>query len=233
MSEKTTPEPQAPGHQDTAVPAETRVPGGTSPEAMASDVVLDTAGGQMPPSAVPAATQRRGRDRDGNGGSVLHQIFTGSAMVSVLSVLLAIVLGGILMAVTNPKVAAAAGYFFAQPGDLLTEVIRPYTALVQGSIFNWAGADLGAQLYPITETLTVATPPDLRRAWRCPGVPCRPVQHRRSGSDHLRRALRRLRRLCLAPADRTAPAGCHRGWPGRRRGLGRRRRPAEGSHRGA
>ena len=159
MSEKTTPEPQAPGHHDTAEPAEAPVPGGTSPEAVASDVLLDTAGGQMPPSAVPAATQRRSRDRDGDGGgSVLHQIFTGNAMVSVLSVLLAIVLGGILMAVTNPKVAAAAGYFFAQPGDLLTEVIRPYTALVQGSLFNWAGADLGAQLYPITETLTVATP---------------------------------------------------------------------------
>ncbi|MET3810754.1 ABC transporter permease [Arthrobacter sp. UYEF3] len=157
MSEKTTPEPQAPGHNDAAESTETRVPGGTTSEAAASDVVLDTAGGQMPPSAVPAATQRRGRDRDG-GGSVLHQIFTGNAMVSVLSVLLAIVLGGILMAVTNPKVAAAAGYFFAQPGDLLTEVIRPYTALVQGSIFNWAGADLGAQLYPITETLTVSTP---------------------------------------------------------------------------
>ena len=159
MSEKITPEPQAPGQDNAEQPADIQVPGGTPSEAVASDVVLDTAGGQMPPSAVPAATQRPNRDQDREGGgSVLHQIFTGNAMVSVLSVLLAIVLGGLLMAVTNPKVAAAAGYFFARPGDLLTEVVRPYTALVQGSIFNWAGADLAAQLYPITETLTVATP---------------------------------------------------------------------------
>src|SRR6478735_9757287 len=159
MSEKTTPEPQAAGHTSAPEPAPTQVPGGTTSEAVAADVALDTAGGQMPPSAVPAATQLRGRDHDRDGGgSVLHQVFTGNAMVSFLSVLLAIVLGGILMAVTNPKVAVPAGYFFAQPGDLLTEVIRPYTALVQGSIFNWAGADLAAQLYPITETLTVATP---------------------------------------------------------------------------
>jgi simple sugar transport system permease protein len=62
------------------------------------------------------------------------------------------------MAVTNPKVAAAAGYFFARPSDTITEIFRPYAALVQGSIFNWQGADLAAKLYPLAETLTVSTP---------------------------------------------------------------------------
>lgn len=90
--------------------------------------------------------------------SVLRQIFAGNAMVSVLSIVLAVVIGGILMAVTNPKVDTAAGYFFSRPSDLISEVVKPYIALIQGSIFNWAGVDFNAKIYPITETLTVATP---------------------------------------------------------------------------
>ena len=90
--------------------------------------------------------------------SVLKQIFSGNALVSVLAIVLAVVIGGILMAVTNPKVGVAAGSFFSRPSDLISEVLKPYTALVQGSIFNWAGADFAAKIYPITETLTVATP---------------------------------------------------------------------------
>ncbi|ABY22073.1 nucleoside transport system permease protein [Renibacterium salmoninarum ATCC 33209] len=90
--------------------------------------------------------------------SVLRQIFAGNALVSVLSILLAVVIGGILMAVTNPKVSAAAGYFFSRPGDLISEVLKPYSTLIQGSIFNWAGVDFNAKIYPLTETLTVATP---------------------------------------------------------------------------
>lgn len=126
-------------------------------QAVAADVILETAGGHMAPPPVPPA-HPRGQVPHGEADSVLRQIFTGNAMVSVLSVLLAIVLGGILMAVTNPKVAATAGYFFARPADLLVEVFRPYVALVQGSIFNWAGVDFAAKMYPITETLTVSTP---------------------------------------------------------------------------
>ncbi|MDQ6753790.1 MAG: ABC transporter permease [Actinomycetota bacterium] len=126
-------------------------------QAVAADVILETAGGHMAPPPVPPA-HPRGQPPHGEAESVLRQIFTGNAMVSVLSVLLAIVLGGILMAVTNPKVAATAGYFFARPADLLVEVFRPYVALVQGSIFNWAGVDFAARMYPITETLTVSTP---------------------------------------------------------------------------
>ncbi|MEA5456253.1 ABC transporter permease [Sinomonas sp. JGH33] len=92
------------------------------------------------------------------GVSLLRRIATGTPMVSFLSVVLAIVIGGILMAVTNPKVAAASSYFFARPSDTIAEIFRPYAALVQGSIYNWQGADLAAQLYPLAETLTVSTP---------------------------------------------------------------------------
>ena len=95
---------------------------------------------------------------EGRGQTLLRRIATGTPMVSLLSVVLAIVIGGILMAVTNPKVATAMGYFFARPSDAITEIFRPYAALVQGSIYNWQGADLASQLYPLAETLTVSTP---------------------------------------------------------------------------
>ncbi|NUP75263.1 MAG: ABC transporter permease [Sinomonas sp.] len=104
-------------------------------------------GPAQPAPEVPGARQ-----------TLLRRIATGTPMVSLLSVVLAIVIGGVLMAVTNPKVAAAAGYFFARPSDTISEIFRPYTALIQGSIFNWEGADLAAKLYPLAETLTVSTP---------------------------------------------------------------------------
>ncbi|BAS13515.1 inner-Membrane translocator protein [Arthrobacter sp. Hiyo8] len=78
-------------------------------------------------------------------------------MVSVLSVLLAIVLGGILMAVTNPK----------SPRQQVTSSRSRGTCLPRSSGLRGVGpgrhiqlgrADAAAQLYPITETLTVSTP---------------------------------------------------------------------------
>ena len=109
---------------------------------------------QPPLPTGPALPSPAAEERD----SVFRRIVTGTPMVSLLSVVLAIVIGGVLMAVTNPRVAAAAGYFFARPSDTISEVLRPYAALVQGSIFNWQGADLAAKLYPLAETLTVSTP---------------------------------------------------------------------------
>ncbi|WP_415855501.1 ABC transporter permease [Sinomonas sp. G460-2] len=114
---------------------------------------------QVPESAqAPLATGPSLPTPEGRGETLIRRIATGTPMVSLLSVVLAIVIGGVLMAVTNPKVATAAGYFFARPSDTIAEIFRPYAALVQGSIYNWQGADLAAQLYPLAETLTVSTP---------------------------------------------------------------------------
>ncbi|WP_413250331.1 ABC transporter permease [Sinomonas flava] len=106
------------------------------------------------PQPVPAPEAPGRHDEE----SVFRRIVTGTPMVSLLSVVLAIVIGGVLMAVTNPKVATAAAYFFARPSDTISEVLRPYAALVQGSIFNWEGTDAAAMFYPLAETLTVSAP---------------------------------------------------------------------------
>ena len=86
----------------------------------------------------------------------------GSTLQSVLAVVVALILGGLLIAVTNEDVREAAGYFFARPGDTLTAMWQAassaYVAMFHGAVYNPAGATLADKLYPLTETLTVATP---------------------------------------------------------------------------
>ena len=86
----------------------------------------------------------------------------GSTLQSVLAVVVALILGGLLIAVTNEDVREAAGYFFARPGDTLSAMWQAassaYVAMFHGAVYNPAGATLADKLYPLPETLTVATP---------------------------------------------------------------------------
>lgn len=95
-----------------------------------------------------------------------HQTFIkitqGNAIISVLAVFLALVVGGILIAVTDEDVQAAAKYFFARPGDTIVAiwdaVAGAYIALFQGSIYNFGAPTFARAIRPLTETLTFATP---------------------------------------------------------------------------
>ena len=86
----------------------------------------------------------------------------GSALQSVLAIVAALVLGGLLIALTDEEVREAAGYFFARPGDTLAAMwaaaSSAYEAMFYGAVYNPNGNTLGQRLYPLTETLTVATP---------------------------------------------------------------------------
>lgn len=92
----------------------------------------------------------------------MREIVGGSAMISVLAVVLAMVAGGILIALTDDKVTAAAGYFFARPADLFKavwdSVSGAYTSLFQGAVYNFRRPGFIAGIKPLTETLTFATP---------------------------------------------------------------------------
>lgn len=129
-------------------------------ERTASVVAVDTAGGVMEPSAVPATAQSG--KIPGGPDTLLRKIFTGSGMVSVLAVLLALIIGGLLIASTDKQVATTSTYFFARPTDFLSAVwnaaTRSYIALFQGSVFNPRGNSVAAQFAPFMETLTIATP---------------------------------------------------------------------------
>ncbi len=121
------------------------------------------AGAAAEPAAVepalvePAAVQPPSRSQQ-----VLKEILGGSAMISVLAVVLAMVAGAILIALTDDKVQAAAGYFFSRPMDTFAAiwdaVSGAYSALFQGSIYNFKRPTFADGIRPFTETLTFATP---------------------------------------------------------------------------
>jgi simple sugar transport system permease protein len=86
----------------------------------------------------------------------------GPVIISILAVVLALIAGGILIALTDPQVQRAAGYFFARPGDtfsaIWTSVSNAYVSMFQGAIYNFRRPTFAAGIRPLTETLTFATP---------------------------------------------------------------------------
>lgn len=126
------------------------------------ETAAETAGGRLAPPAVPAEAQS-GKLVAGSGEqSRLRRIVSSNAMVSALSVLMALVVGGVLIAATDEKVAETASYFFSRPADMLSAVWSAasgaYVALFQGSIVNFEAESFSRFIYPLTQTLTVATP---------------------------------------------------------------------------
>jgi simple sugar transport system permease protein len=85
-----------------------------------------------------------------------------TVLVTFLSFVLALVIGGVLIAVSDPDVAEAASYFFARPVDTLAaawdSVWGAYVALFQGAVVDTSATSFRQAIRPITETLTVAAP---------------------------------------------------------------------------
>jgi ABC-type uncharacterized transport system permease subunit len=151
------PDQEHPGGETGVHKPHTPKPADEETAAVAS---LDTAGGAMEPSAVPASAQSG--KIPGGPETLARRIFTGSGMVSVLAVLLALILGGLLIALTDKQVGTTATYLLARPTDFLSAVwnaaTRSYVALFQGAVFNPRGSGLAGQFAPLMETLTIATP---------------------------------------------------------------------------
>lgn len=144
-----------------------------------------TVGG--PPEKAPASPRRRaaqereggaavpeppaGRHERGLARRFLHHVWSANPVtVTVLAVGLALVLGGVLAVVSDPPARAAFGYFLARPGDALNRsaavVGGAYGDLLRGAVVDpavvraWADGTASWQqvLYPLSETLTYATP---------------------------------------------------------------------------
>ena len=119
--------------------------------ALAADTAVKT-----PPQDVPSqlvATEKP---------STFARIAGGNVGLSIGAALAAFIVGGLLIAVTDPATQKAASYFFARPMDTIsagwTAAYESYLALLQGAIYNPNGKSFVQQIRPITETLTVATP---------------------------------------------------------------------------
>jgi simple sugar transport system permease protein len=110
-----------------------------------------------PAAPAPASLEPEGRWR-----TALRDMTSGSAAVTLLAVVLALVIGGVLIAAADPQVQAAAGYFFARPSDFFSavwsSVSQAYAALFAGAVYDPRAETFARAIKPITETLTVATP---------------------------------------------------------------------------
>lgn len=114
----------------------------------------------LPPTATPPSDPQKPEAPAGQG--VLREMLESSWLVSLLAIVAALVLGGVLIAAADPAVQEAASYFFARPSDFFQAVwdavFGAYAALFQGAVLNVDAPDVSRALRPLTETMTVATP---------------------------------------------------------------------------
>jgi simple sugar transport system permease protein len=130
---------------------------------------------QQPPVETQERPQAQRRAQPGQrvsetGRVLINAIVEGSpAVVTFLAIVAALVLGGLLIAVTNTAVLHAWGHLFSNPGNAVAQawdaVFAAYRALFDGAIFSPAtvdaafhGGSVGAIFYPISQTLSDATP---------------------------------------------------------------------------
>lgn len=105
----------------------------------------------------PKAPRERGRF-DG----VLREIATGNALVAVLSVFLAMVIGSLMILLTDQDVRDTLNYIGSRPSDFFnavgTSITDAYTALFRGAIYNTNVEGFELRIRPLTETLKFAAP---------------------------------------------------------------------------
>src|SRR5699024_12246764 len=94
------------------------------------------------PAAPSPAPPPDTETQDGRQQNLLQEILSGSWLVSLLAIVLALLLGGVLIAVSNAEVVAAAETFFAAPGEffstLFSTVGNASSALLRGAAHDWA-----------------------------------------------------------------------------------------------
>ncbi len=92
----------------------------------------------------------------------LREVAAGDVMAGVLALVLAVIVGSLLIAVTDEEVRESAKYFFSRPMDTVEAAFNAiwgaYTALFQGSVYNNRVDDPATAIRPLTETLKFAAP---------------------------------------------------------------------------
>ncbi|MBL7254790.1 ABC transporter permease [Paractinoplanes lichenicola] len=104
-------------------------------------------------------------------GVFLHNLWSANTVVvTILSILLALVIGAVLIVVSDSDVLATFSYFTARPSDALTAswdlISHAYADLFKGAIFDPAAVqawfsgsgDWKTVFNPLSETLTYAAP---------------------------------------------------------------------------
>ena len=178
MSEQTPPPPDSPdsprGPEGPAVPPGPE-PVGPEPEAALAEVAASSPEDPEQPEAPPGEQLAAG----GRARLVLDSVMEGRAFtITVLALVAALVVGGLINAFSNTTVLHAWGNFFSAPGHAIAAAwdtaSGAYVALFEGSIFNphtvsalFQQASIAAAFHdgyvsavfnPLSETCVAATP---------------------------------------------------------------------------
>ena len=99
---------------------------------------------------------------DNRWNDALRRIAQGGWLVSLGAVVLAVLAGSILIALTDEGVQEASKYFFSRPADTLaaigSAVGGAYSALFRGAVWNYEAESFAAAIRPLTASLNFATP---------------------------------------------------------------------------
>ena len=99
-------------------------------------------------------------------GPILRNVWTSEngTLVTILAIVCALILGAVMIVLSDTNAMSELGYFFAAPSDFLStawhDVSNGYRDLFEGSVFNPADVNgTPSQFFgPITSTLEYATP---------------------------------------------------------------------------
>ena len=130
------------------------------------DAATGTAGatsvGTSAGTAGPAPGDGARGGRRSGGSGLLAEILTGSAMLTLLSIVAALGVGALLIIFSDPDVQTALGYVGARPSDTFRfaweAVSSAYAALFSGSVVDFGEFTVGRALRPLAATITNATP---------------------------------------------------------------------------
>lgn len=110
----------------------------------------------------PEAPEKKAPPPPSRWHQALREIAAGQVLVAFLSVLLAVIVGSVLILLTDETVRETASYIGARPGDFFQAVwdaiTGAYSALVRGSVYNNRVDTFEQQIRPLTETLKFAAP---------------------------------------------------------------------------
>lgn len=119
------------------------------------------------PAAQSSAPDQHGNETGGAGRINVREIFRSDhpAVLTILAIIAAVVIGSLLIIVSDEPTRAAASYFTASPMDTLSAawdaVSSAYIALFQGSVLNPSSLSSGSFTTifgPLSETIVSATP---------------------------------------------------------------------------
>jgi simple sugar transport system permease protein len=121
---------------------------------------------ETPAAAEPSPHEPRPNEPGPRYAEILRNVFTdeNGTLVTILAIVCALVVGAIMIVLSDTNAMSELGYFFAAPGDFFStawhDIANGYRDLFEGSVFN--PADLQgtpSQFFgPISLTLEYATP---------------------------------------------------------------------------